>query len=95
MNLNIKLCIFINKLEMKNFFSKDSNTNLDNEIINKEGSIHDELIDEQEEKISIKSGKEVNKYFNRKVIAIYYSFTFSTLFNTISFFENFHISWPF
>ena len=59
---------------MKNFFSKDSNTNLDNEVINKEGSIHDELIDEQEEKISIKSGKEVNKYFNRKVIAIYLLF---------------------
>ena len=79
---------------MKNFFSKDSNTNLDNEIINKEGSIHDELIDEQEEKISIKSGKEVNKYFNRKVIAIYLLF-FYILYIIVLLLVLFLIPYPF
>ena len=54
---------------MKNFFSKD--INLDNEVIG--GLIKDDLID-GESKISIKSGKEVNKYFNRKVVAIYLLF---------------------
>ena len=56
---------------MKNFFSKDSNTNLDNEVINNSIVIKDDLIDEQEDKITIKSEKLSNKHFNRKVIAIY------------------------
>ena len=59
---------------MKDFFSKDANINLDNEVINHTGSIKDDLIDDQDEKKSIKSEKVVNKYFNRKVIAIYLLF---------------------
>ena len=65
---------------------------MDNEVINNDGSIKDDFIDGQEKKILLKSEKELNKYFNTKVIAIYllffiyYSFTFSTLFNTTSFF---------
>ena len=49
---------------MKDFFSKDANINLDNEVINHIGSITDDLIDDQDEKKSIKSEKVVNKYFN-------------------------------
>ena len=78
---------------MKNFFSKDSN-NLDNTSINDLNSIKDDLIDEQEEKISIKSDKVVNKYLNRKVIAIYLLF-FYILYFIVLLLVLFLIPYPF
>ena len=59
---------------IKDFFSKDANNNLDNEVINHDDSLKDDLIDDQDEKKSIKSEKVINKYFNRKFIAIYLLF---------------------
>ena len=55
---------------IKKMFDKDTDSNIEDMSINNE-SIKDDLIDDTAEKISIKSEKIENKYFNRKVIAIY------------------------
>ena len=59
---------------IKDFFSKDSDINLDIEMVYHDNSIKDDLVDDQDEKRTIKSEKIENKYFNRKVIAIYLLF---------------------
>ena len=78
---------------MKNFCSKDSN-NLENNFNNNRSSINDELIDDQSEKISIKSDKTINKYFNRKVVAIYLLF-FYILYIIVLLLVLFFIPYPF
>ena len=60
---------------IKILFSKESDDAISTSINNEENyNIMDELVDDEEEKTSTKSARITNKYFNRKIIAVYLLF---------------------